>query len=255
MARKLMRVDLHFNPMLVDEMQLRDKNIVVVDVLRASTSIAAALANGAKEVIPVETVEAAVKISSSLSGDVVLLGGERGGKIIEGFHLGNSPSEYAAEVVKGKSIVYTTTNGTLAISKGRHAKRMVVAGFVNAGQAAAFIKRVGEDFTLLCAGNQLSPGGFSLEDAVCAGMIIGLLQKNGVRSLDLSDSVLGALTLYRSFGKKILKMMENSEQGKYHIELGMKDDLKICAAVNSIPVLPIFRGNVLKLDREPAGKA
>ena len=249
-----MRVDVHLTPGQVDELQLRNKNVVVIDVLRAGTTIASALSNGAKEVIPVETVEAAVKISGSLFGEVVLLGGERGGKIIEGFHLGNSPSEYVSKVVKGKSIVYTTTNGSLAMTKGRYAKRLAIAAFVNAGRVVNYIKKVAEDFTFICAGNQMAVGGFSLEDAVCAGMIIHRVEKEGSKDIKLSDSAACALTLYRSFGKNILKMMENSEQGKYHIELGMKSDMKFCASVDSIPILPLLRGNVLRLEQDVSPK-
>src|SRR3972149_4679836 len=140
-----MRIDLYLTPGQIDELQLRDKNVVVVDVLRAGTSIATALSNGAREIIPVETVEAAVKLSGSLFGDGVLLGGERGGKIIEGFQLGNSPFEYVEKSVKGKLIVVTTTNGAFAMAKGRYAKRMVIAAFVNVGRVVDFIKEVQEN--------------------------------------------------------------------------------------------------------------
>jgi len=249
-----MRIDLYLTPGQIDELQLRDKNVVVVDVLRAGTSIATALSNGAREIIPVETVEAAVKLSGSLFGDVVLLGGERGGKIIEGFHLGNSPSEYVEKTVKGKSIVFTTTNGAFAMAKGRYAKRMVIAAFVNVGRVVDFIKEVQENFVFICAGNQWSVGGFSLEDTACAGMIIHRLQKSGSKNVELSDSAVSALTLYQSFGRNLAKMIENSESGKRTAELGYKGDLKICAAVDSIPVLPNLRGNVIRLAQEPTMK-
>ena len=95
-----MRIDVHFTPYQTDELVLREKTVVVIDVLRASTTIVTALINGAKEIIPVATVESAVKISGNLFGDVILLGGERNGKMIEGFNLGNSPTEYSAEKVK-----------------------------------------------------------------------------------------------------------------------------------------------------------
>ena len=87
-----MKIDVYFSPAQVDEMQLRDKNVIVIDVLRASTTIVTALNNGAREIIPVGSIESAVKVSGNLFGDVVLRGGERNGKIITGFNLGNSPS-------------------------------------------------------------------------------------------------------------------------------------------------------------------
>src|SRR5512137_1555542 len=116
-----MRVDLYITPHQTDELALRDKTVVVIDVLRASTSIITALKNGAREIIPVTTVESAVKISGNLFGDVILLGGERNGKMIEGFHLGNSPANYSEEKVKGKAIIFSTTNGSHALVKARYA--------------------------------------------------------------------------------------------------------------------------------------
>jgi 2-phosphosulfolactate phosphatase len=114
-SKKQIQITVHFTPTDLDEMQLKDKNIVIIDVLRASTTIAAALQNGAKEIIPVNSVENAVKISGSLFGDVTLRAGERNSKMIEGFNLGNSPSEFTEDVVKGKSIILMTTNGSVAI--------------------------------------------------------------------------------------------------------------------------------------------
>lgn len=113
--KKILKVTVHLSPAAVDEMEMKDKNVVVVDVLRASTTIAAALQNGAKEIIPVSSVENAVKISGSLFGDVTLRAGERNAKMIEGFNLGNSPRECTREIVQGKSIIFMTTNGSVAI--------------------------------------------------------------------------------------------------------------------------------------------
>jgi 2-phosphosulfolactate phosphatase len=244
-----MRIDLFFTPLNIEELQLREKNVVVVDVLRACTTIATALANGAREVIPVETVEAAVKISGGLFGDVVLLGGERGGKVIEGFHLGNSPSEYSPKVVGGKSIVFTTTNGTLAISKSRYAKRVIVGAFVNAGEVVRFLKNLDEDILFICAGNQSVPGGFSLEDAVCAGLIMSKLKLGSRNPLELSDSAVGSLTLYQNHSKNLVRMLEDSEAGRTLALIGLKSDLKACATVDAIPVLPILKGNVIRLEQ------
>ena len=107
-------VEVRFAPAQLDELQLKDKNVVVIDVLRSATTIPMALQNGAKEIIPVADIESAVKISGSLFGEVVLRGGERNGRMIEGFNLGNSPSEYTEQAVKGKSIIFMTSNGTAA---------------------------------------------------------------------------------------------------------------------------------------------
>src|SRR5512140_1668868 len=146
------QVSVNFAPWQIDEMSLNDKNVVVIDVLRACTTIAVALRNGAKEILPVSNIESAVKISSSLYGDVTLRGGERNGKMIEGFNLGNSPSEYAREAVDGKSIIFLTTNGSAAMVKGRYAKNQLIAGFVNLTSVVDALVKLGTDVTLICAG-------------------------------------------------------------------------------------------------------
>ena len=123
-----MKIEVCFTPAQVDESDLRDKNVVVIDILRASTTIIIALSNGAKEVVPVETIEGAVKIASGLFSETTLLCGERDGRTIEGFHLGNSPLEYNEEKVRGKTLVFTSTNGSLALIKGKNARNLIVLG-------------------------------------------------------------------------------------------------------------------------------
>lgn len=236
-------VSLYFTPAQLDELQLRDKNIVVIDVLRASTSIATALQNGAKEIIPVSNIESAVKISGSLFGDVTLRAGERNAKMIEGFNLGNSPLEYKEDVVKGKSIIFMTTNGSIAITKGRHAKNLVVAGFVNLSCVVEFLAELRSDFIILCAGKE---NHFCIEDAVCAGRIINKLDKLLDGELVLDDASTAAVALDKTFGRSILRMLKSSEQGKYLSEIGFADDLKVCALIDSIDVLPVLTGNVIR---------
>lgn len=242
-----MRIDLLFTPNQTDEMALRGKSIVVIDVLRASTSIATALHHGAKEIIPVTTVESAVKISGNLFGDVILLAGERNGKMIEGFNLGNSPADYSVEKVKGKSIIFSSTNGSQAMVKARYSREMVVCGFVNISTVEEFVRENKRDITILCAGTN---GMFSIEDAVCAGMLIAKLGERNSIELVLSDGAQAASALYKSFGKSILKMIKSSEHGRYLAEIGFADDLTVCASVDTIPVLPQLAGSVVKIKRD-----
>ena len=245
-----MRVDVYFTPQQTDETHFRDRNVVVIDVLRASTSIATALHNGAREVIPVTTVESAVKISANLTGAAVLLGGERNGKIIEGFHLGNSPLEYSEEKVKGKSIIFSSTNGSQAIVKAHYARELVVCGFVNIGVVADHLKTCTGDLFIVCSGDN---GMFSMEDTVCAGLLIRRLSHLDAVKLDLSDAALAAVTLSRSVGKSTLKMIQTSEHGKYLVGIGFAEDCAVCARVDSVPVLPQLVGNVIKV-KSPAEK-
>ncbi|MCX7984707.1 MAG: 2-phosphosulfolactate phosphatase [Bacteroidetes bacterium] len=249
-----MKIDVSFSIAPFDELQLRGKNIVVIDVLRASTTTTVALANGAREIIPVASIESAVKISGSLFGDVTLRGGERNGKMIDGFNLGNSPLEYTEEMVKGKSIIYCTTNGSVAMAKSRYANRMVVGSFVNMTTVVEYIATVNDDFLLICAGRADGIGNFSLEDVVCAGMVITKLEKEKGCVLDLSDSSRAARALYKSFGRSLYKMLRESEHGKHLIDIGYADDLKVCASVDSVPVLPQLVGTSVRLLKEEANE-
>jgi len=245
-----MKIDLTFSATNIDELQHRDKNVVVIDVLRSSTTVVTALANGAREIIPVPNIESAVKISGSLFGDVTLRGGERSGKMIQGFNMGNSPLEYTEATVKGKSIIYCTTNGSVAMSKSRYARNMVVAAFVNLSKVTEFITQMNDDVVIICAGNTTVANGFSLEDVVCGGMIVHQLSEQENVPLELSDSALAARSLYKSFGRSILKMIKNSGHGKYLASIGYDEDIKYSAKVDSIPVLPVLSGNVVKIRKE-----
>ncbi len=225
-------------------MELREKRVVLIDVLRASTTIATALYNGAKEVIPVATVEAAMKIVGNLSGEVTLLGGERNGKMIDGFHLGNSPSEYTEQRVKGKSIVFTSTNGSQAFVKARYAKELVVCGFVNISVVTSELRTWGSDFTILCSG---SDGDFSMEDAVCAGMLVQKLIDTTGPDVTCGDAGTAALLLYKTQKRSLQVMLARTEHGKYLKEIGFGGDLKTCAGIDTVPVVPVLVGNVLKM--------
>lgn len=245
-----MKIDLSFSAMQFDDLQLRDKNIVVVDVLRSSTTIAVALQNGAREIIPVASIESAVKISGSLFGEVTLRGGERNGRMIEGFNLGNSPREYTEPTVRGKSIIFCTTNGSVAMAKSRHARNMLVGAFVNLSAVVEFMKAAKEDFLFICAGRSSSAGSFSLEDTVCAGMIVDRLMNSHVDAVELSDSARAARALFKAHGKSILKMLKSSEHGRYLEEIGFGEDLKVCAGIDTVPVLPMLTGTAVKLRKD-----
>ena len=228
-------------------MYLRDRTVVVIDVLRASTTIATALCNGAKEVIPVTTVESAMKIVGNLFGDVTLLGGERNGKMIEGFSLGNSPLEYSGERVRGKSIIFSSTNGSGAMVKARFARDLAICGFVNISTVEKFLSESKHDVTILCSGHEAN---FSMEDAVCAGMLIQKLRDTNGMNLTYDDAGAASLALYKTQGKSLSTMLASSDHGRQLEELGFGDDLKACAGVDSVPVLPLLHGNVIKVKRE-----
>jgi len=246
-----MKIDLVFCASLLDELHMRDKNVVVIDVLRSSTTIATALRNGAREIIPVDSIEKAVKVSGSLFGDVTLRGGERNGRMIQGFNLGNSPREYSEAVVKGKSIIFCTTNGSVALVRSRHAKNLVVGTFVNMHAVVDFLSSLKEDVILVCAGRPLSAGGFSLEDTVCAGMMIAELEAHTGLALELSDPSAAARSLYKNHGRSIPKMLKVSEHGRFLEEIGFGSDLTLCGEIDTVPVLPTWQETGMRLGKGP----
>lgn len=237
-----MKIEVFFSPAGIDELGMRGRNVIIIDVLRATTTICTALSNGAREVIPTADIENATKISSNLSSDSRLLGGERQGKKIDGFDLGNSPVEYTPEKVKNRSIIFTTTNGAGAIHKCRYASTALVASFVNVSAIVETIVEIGGTWTILCSGRQ---GAFSVEDATCAGMIISKVKE--ITDVDTEDAGLTTLILYKNYKKSILGMLKKSQHGQYLMSIGFEEDLKVCSSVDSVPVVPVVSGLVVRI--------
>ena len=231
-----MNVDLYVIPQEITEDKLKERKVVVIDVLRASTTICRALASGAKEVIPMDSPAAAIELAASLSSDNVLLCGEREGVIIEGFDLGNSPMEYSPEAVEGRTLIFSSTNGTRTIVRARSAGDSIVGGFVNIQAVLDYLPESLDDLVILCAGKWLQ---FAMEDSVCGGLLIEkLLERH--EDIKMNDGAHTAMILYDHFKDSILDMVKSSTHGKYLDMIGMGKDLPICAKLNSIPVLPRF---------------
>src|SRR5262249_8185995 len=144
------QIDVYLLPALVEPHELTGKTVVVIDVLRATTTIIHALASGAREVLPFLEIGEAQQKATEV-GETAVLGGERGGKPIPGFDLGNSPAEYTPDKVRGKTVVFTTTNGTRAMLRCHAAQRVLVGAFVN---FSAVCREVGgeQELAFVCAG-------------------------------------------------------------------------------------------------------
>jgi len=238
-----MKCSVIFCPTHIEELYFTGKTIVAIDVLRASNTIITALNNGAKEIVPVGSVEFAVKISGGMFGGYTLIGGERNTKKIDGFALGNSPLEYSEEVVAGKSIILYTTNGSKAIVKAKFAENLFVCSFANLTAIAKHLIKLNKDFEILCAGRNNS---FSLEDAICAGALISKIQALKDKP-ELNDTAKASVVLKKSFGKSILTMLKSTEHGKVLLENQFEEDIKHCSHVDNVNVIPYFSENVLKL--------
>jgi 2-phosphosulfolactate phosphatase len=237
-----MKVNVLFSPVSADELYFANKTTVVIDVLRASSTIINALSNGAKEVIPVATVEFAVKVSGGMFGGQTLLGGERNTKKIDGFAIGNSPFDYSKDVVEDKFIVFFSTNGSKAIVKAKFSENLLVCSFNNLAAVVKHLVQLNNDVEILCAGNNNL---FSLEDSVCAGKLIEEIKKKK-KNVEISDSSAAAFALYERFGNDILEMLKNTEHGKKLLENGFEKDLEFCSKLNINSVLPYFDGIKLK---------
>jgi len=230
-----MKIDLFFTPNEVKEEELNNRAILVIDVLRASTTIAYALHNGCKEIIPTSTMDAAIELSRKIGRDAALFCGEREGKKIEGFDLGNSPFEYEAEKIKDKTLIFATTNGSKAIVKGSVGVSLAVGSFVNFQAVFSYLSSNPDDLSIICSGKLDQ---FSIEDAVCGGLYIDALVKKGVRQLN--DAAYAALKLYEIYKDDLLEMLKKSSHGRYLIELGFEKDLHLCSEIDSLKVLPML---------------
>lgn len=214
---------------------------VVIDQLRAASTITAALASGAHRVIPVPSVEEALQRKSDLRrrdpARSVLLGGERGGVLIPGFDLGNSPREYTPERVAGADIVFTTTNGTAALHatqrEGHAADQVLVACLSNVGSCADVLAHDPRRVWIICAGTH---GLVSADDALVAGALVERLTALG-RPLG-DDAARMCLETWRAAKHDLRAALEASLGGRGLIALGQDDDLEWCARVDTTTIVP-----------------
>ncbi len=245
-----MKIDVFFTPAGLDEQAIRDKSVVFIDVLRTSSSIIAALENGAKEVIPVNEVEKALQMASNLAKGQARLCGERNGQIIEGFDLGNSPEEYTKEKVSGKSIVLSTSNGVITLNKAKEAKirELVVASFSNISIVKEFIlkpENIENDLAIVCAGKS---NRFSMEDVICAGLLIEkiVLDKKSEFSYVLSDTAKAARMLFEQYRGNEKNALMESEHGKFLTSIGFENDVENCSKIDLYQILPRLENGVIK---------
>lgn len=237
-----MKLNVYATPDCAADKDLKDKIVVVIDVLRATSTILAALVNGCKEVIPAVEIEEVINISKNYEKDSFLLCGERNIQGIDGFHLSNSPLEYTAEQVSDKTLLLTTTNGTRAIKRAVDAKEVIMCSMTNVDVVAQHIAAQQEDTVFICAGTD---GQFSMDDVVTAGAVINRLI-NKVKNLDLGDLAMVAESMYQSSADDIHSILKDSLHYKRMVEAGLVDDINYCLTLNTAPVVGIFKDGVIK---------
>ena len=227
-----MRVDVVRTPKALPG-ALTGSTALVIDVLRASTTMVTALANGCVAIIPVgEPEDARARLADEPGA---LVAGERGGEPLSWFDMGNSPLEFTTERVGGRTIVFTTSNGTRTLLAVRAAAAVGVAGFVNLSAAAAWAVQGGRDLVLACAGEL---GADSLEDYVCAGLLAERVTALGDASL--STEAGEAVARARAYGKDVGRLAGDSSAARRLAARGRSGDVGACLALDVSAVVPVY---------------
>jgi 2-phosphosulfolactate phosphatase len=232
---KMPALDVCFSPDLIHLYELKGKVVVVVDVLRATSSMVTAFAHGIEKIIPVSSLEDC--LAQQQNG--FLTAAEREGRKAEGFHLGNSPFSYMEPGIRGKTLVMTTTNGTHAIRLSMAADLVIAGAFLNLESVAAFLEEAQKDVLVVCAGWK---GNFNLEDTLFAG---GLAHRLAETFTPASDATLAALRLYRLAQPDMLGFLADSSHVQRLRNLDITRDIAFCLQENVYAVVPVLTGDCL----------
>ncbi len=244
-----MKIDVLLGEVRQAPADVADQVVIVIDVLRAATTVAQALLNGAAEVRPFTTVEETRRVAQQMDG--ALTAGERQMVRIDGFDLGNSPLEYARAVVEGRTILFTTTNGTAALQATRHARRSFFAALVNgAATIEAVEQAVREErdvtgVTIVCAGQDRA---LAFEDVVCAGRLVRLLTGR-LPAARLTDAAHVACSVERAYVRDIAPLASEAAHAASLSHAGFAADVASCIALDSLPIAVAYRDGALR----PAG--
>lgn len=220
-----------FSPALIRHHDLENRSVVIIDVLRATTTICYALYEGARSLMPVSTPEDCLRYRDL----GCLCAGERNGLKLDGFDMGNSPHEFQRDLVQGRDIAITTTNGTYALLESREANRIFIGSFLNLDLLAHYLMMENQDVTLVCAGwkNKVN-----LEDSLFAGALASLLNDFEKEC----DSTLMAMELWKNSATRLHEVVGRSSHAQRFLRLGV-DDLPVCLDMNRCPVVPEYLGD------------
>ena len=231
-----------FSPALLNLYDVSNSIVVIIDVLRATSTIATALYNGAKSIIPVDSVTRCMEIGRQIEG---ITAGERDGQIAEGLEYGNSPFEYPREFIAGKTLVLTTTNGTrllhIALEKG--AKEIITGSFPNLSAVCDHLAEMKQNVILGCAAWK---DRVNIEDMLFAGAVISAIGPHFSINCDSSHI---AETMYRSAKSDLFDFMKKNEASHYHrlMNFGLEKDIRYCLTNDGANVLPVYRDGKLEL--------
>lgn len=230
-----MKIDIIISADDIKKSKIKDKIVVVIDMFRATSVIVTALNNGCKEVIPYLTIEGTLEAASRLQRDNYILGGERRAVKIDGFDLSNSPLEYTESVVKNKTVLLTTTNGTRTLMESLSAKRIFIGAMINAKAVAKKLVEINEDVIIINAGTN---GNFSMDDYICSGYIINqMLSYNN--ELELTDIARTANIIYKG-NEDIITYVKLATHYSVMKSLGLDDDIQYCVKKSIIDIVPEY---------------
>jgi len=228
------------SPTLLHLYDVSNSIVVIIDVLRATSTITTALYNGAKCVIPVDSVSRCMELGRQIEG---ITAGERDGKIAEGLEYGNSPFEYPREFIEGKTLVLTTTNGTrllhMALEKG--AKEIITGSFPNLSAVCDHLIEMKQNVILGCAAWK---DRVNLEDTLFAGAVISHVKEHFSINCDSSHM---AESMYEKGKKDLFAFLKKTDASHYHrlMNFGLEDDIRYCLTADGANVLPIYKDGKL----------
>lgn len=237
-SKELPKLEVCLSPALLHLYDTKGAIVVIIDVFRATSTIAAALHNGAKCVIPVASVQECIDLGKQIDNSITA--GERDGKVAPGLEYGNSPSEYPSAFVSGKTLVLTTTNGTRLLHMVRDADTIITGSFLNLSAVCDFLIAQGKNVLLGCAAWK---DRFNLEDTLFAGAVASRI---GGHFSNNCDSTRAAVRLYeQSKGGKFIDFLRDSSHYKRLSAYGLQHDMEYCSTPDLHPVLPILKGREL----------
>ncbi len=243
-----MKLSVYFTPLAVTPPVVAGKPVLVIDILRATTTMVTALANGARAILPAETADEAMRMAQNLKSDDLLLAGERNLARIDGFTLGNSPLEMTAEVVAGKQLIMTTTNGSAALAAVGLGNPVLIAAALNFTAVARAANEAFEDadeIVIVCAGRE---GMFALEDAYAAGRFVqSLIVGRGRNAVALSDGAIAARELVRRYGDKWRRAISASAAARTLKLAKLKADVDAATESDKYDIVPRYADKLVKV--------
>ena len=229
----------------VTDEKVSGKTAIVFDILRCTTSIVTALANGCREVIPVSSEREALELYKRSPDPALLLSGEHGGSKIPDFRLGNSPQEFTPRRVRNKTVIMTTTNGTQAIKKCRLARSVLIGSLLNISAVCRQALAAGRDIVVICAGSR---GKIALEDLMAAGMVVAVCRRlvPGIRTVEPAATL---YHLYDYLKNNMKQAVYTSRSGINLQSLGLQGDIDYSLKKNRYSIVPVYKENSVQLGR------